>query len=403
MARIKWTKQQNEALNLMFAWLRTRNRKPIFYLAGFAGTGKTTIAKFISEFIYNEAGKHNVPHGEVLYAAYTGKAASRLRVKGCKNAQTLHSQVYKPRIDFKTNKCIGFELNRMSVISECAVLVIDEMSFVDEELGLDVMSFNKSVIVLGDPAQLQPVNGPGYFTKNKPDYLMTEITRQAKDSPIIHLATRARNHKIIKPGRYGNCTVYEEGTYLPSKTLASYDQVLVGTNNSRRTINTKIRKQNGKFAKGGVFPVRGDRLMCLRNNKNAGLYNGTTWTSSLPTIGKVMQPVSKNSPFLREGSVDVLKFKIRSEDEYDMNDELIILNVQCSLHMFDSSIPEPHWRDIQGCDDFTFGSAATVHKFQGSEAPRICLIDESSVFRLDKFNHLYTGITRASELIDIYL
>ena len=59
---------------------------------------------------------------------------------------------------------------------------------VDEELGRDLLSFGKKVLVLGDPAQLPPVKGGGFFTEAEPDVMLTEVHRQAADNPIIRLS-----------------------------------------------------------------------------------------------------------------------------------------------------------------------------------------------------------------------
>ena len=60
--------QQVEAINLVGEWLKADGGPQTFYLAGYAGTGKTTIAKHLA----------NLQDGDVMFAAYTGKAASVL-------------------------------------------------------------------------------------------------------------------------------------------------------------------------------------------------------------------------------------------------------------------------------------------------------------------------------------
>ena len=59
----------------------------VFRLFGYAGTGKTTLARHIAD----EA------DGEVKFAAFTGKAASVMRGKGCRGASTIHSLIYRAR------------------------------------------------------------------------------------------------------------------------------------------------------------------------------------------------------------------------------------------------------------------------------------------------------------------
>jgi len=79
-----WSPQQDEALVAVAAWLK-RGEPQLFRLFGYAGTGKTTLAKHIAEGV----------EGEVAFGAFTGKAASVLRAKGCSEASTIHSMIYR--------------------------------------------------------------------------------------------------------------------------------------------------------------------------------------------------------------------------------------------------------------------------------------------------------------------
>jgi exodeoxyribonuclease-5 len=47
--------------------------------------------------------------------------------------------------------------------SKARLIVIDECSMVDAELGRDLMSFDCPLLVLGDPAQLPPIQGGGFL------------------------------------------------------------------------------------------------------------------------------------------------------------------------------------------------------------------------------------------------
>ena len=78
-----WSPQQDAALKAVSAWLKAGDR-PVFRLFGYAGTGKTTLAKQIAE---------DAP-GEVAFRAFTGKAALVLKSKGCRGASTIeHSSM----------------------------------------------------------------------------------------------------------------------------------------------------------------------------------------------------------------------------------------------------------------------------------------------------------------------
>jgi len=83
-----FTPQQDAALKAIAQWWKTGQGRPsIFRLFGYAGTGKTTLARHIAAGI----------DGKVLYAAFTGKAACVMRSKGCRGASTIHRLIYKPQ------------------------------------------------------------------------------------------------------------------------------------------------------------------------------------------------------------------------------------------------------------------------------------------------------------------
>ena len=103
--------QQDDALIAVARWLKA-GRPQVFRLFGYAGTGKTTLARHIAEDV----------DGDVLFAAFTGKAAQVMRNKGCANARTIHSLIYRPRGE-KAEKETGelqptFSLNRKSPVAQ---------------------------------------------------------------------------------------------------------------------------------------------------------------------------------------------------------------------------------------------------------------------------------------------
>ena len=79
--------------------------------------------------------------------------------------------------------------------------MIDECSMVDAELGRDLMSFDVPVLVLGDPAQLPPIQGGGFFTEAEPDAMLTEVHRQAQDDPIVRLSMEVREGAVSRARR----------------------------------------------------------------------------------------------------------------------------------------------------------------------------------------------------------
>jgi exodeoxyribonuclease-5 len=124
-----------------------------------------------------------------------------MRNKGCVGASTIHSLIYSPVDEGGATR---WELNPESEAASADLIVVDECSMVGPDLGRDLLSYGRKVLVLGDPAQLPPVDGAGFFTDRSPDWLLTEIHRQAAESPIIVLANRARQGMRISVGAYGS-------------------------------------------------------------------------------------------------------------------------------------------------------------------------------------------------------
>src|SRR5258705_5129818 len=151
-----FTRHQDSVLKAVAGWLKAKPGKngtpPIFRLFGYAGTGKTTLARLIADGV----------DGEVKFAAFTGKAALVMRQKGCARASTIHSLIYRTRESGEEQP--SFELWNEAPASKAALIVIDECSMVDAELGRDLMSFGVPVLVHGDPAQLPPIQRGGFFT-----------------------------------------------------------------------------------------------------------------------------------------------------------------------------------------------------------------------------------------------
>src|SRR3954467_2484665 len=86
-----FTPHQDSALKAVADWMKAKPGKngdqPVFRLFGYAGTGKTTLARHIADGV----------DGDVAFGAYTGKAALVLRHKGCADAPTIHSMIYRSR------------------------------------------------------------------------------------------------------------------------------------------------------------------------------------------------------------------------------------------------------------------------------------------------------------------
>ena len=366
---MKWNDEQKGALKAVDKWYHeyafSKNKtNQVFRLFGYAGTGKTTLAKHF-------AGNLN----ETAYGAFTGKASLVMRKNGCVGARTIHSLIYLAEQDEKTGN-IYFHLNKHSPLREVDLVIIDECSMVDEDLAKDLLSFRKPVLVLGDPGQLPPVSGAGYFTSGKPDFMLTEIHRQAKDNPIIYLATQARNGIMPDFGEYDESRVVDK---MLKKDVLEADQLLVGRNVTRTDMNTKIRKMKGLNPD---TPVPGDRIICLQNDKDLNIFNGGIFD-----IDQILSQKYKTN---------FLHLAVRSQDE-----DRPVFMVKVHKSFFIDDVPKPDWKVLKGSQQFDYSYAITTHKSQGSQWETVTIMDESWCFREDRWRWLYTAITRASEKVTI--
>ncbi len=362
-----WTSEQDKALKNVAAWLESTATNQVFRLFGYAGTGKSTLARHLVDHVDEN----------VVFAAYTGKAALVMRAKGCKDASTIHSLIYRAT-DTDTEEP-SFVLNNESMVSSAKLIVIDECSMVDEELGRDLLSFGKKVLVLGDPAQLPPIRGGGFFTDCEPDVMLTQVHRQAADDPIIRLSMMARSGEEIKPGDFGETRIVLRKNLDPTYVTNS-DQVLVGLNKTRRSYNTRLRDLRG-FK--NDFPVAGEKLVCLRNNRKKGLLNGALFTV-------------KSAGALRKGKIRLL---ITPEEEPTGKFQRVAVLPE----FFSQTEIEIPYALRKGTDEFEYGYALTVHKAQGSQWDSVTLFDESFAFREHRARWLYTGITRAAKSLTLVM
>ena len=396
MTNHTWSPQQSTALDKVAAWMDNRD-KPFFYLAGYAGTGKTTLAKHFAAGVA----------GRVVYGSFTGKAASVMRSKGCEGATTIHRLIYNPsskgaaklrelrtKLDAMEDKegrealalrlkiqaevarlkQPGWDLNESASIRDAELVIIDECSMVTGKMADDLLSFGVPVLVLGDPAQLPPVGGGGFFTNGKPDFMLTEVHRQARESGILRLATEIREGKGIDYCDYGDARVIRRGELNPDD-VPGYDQVIVGRNKTRHATNRRVRELLGHTRD---LPVTGDRLLCLRNNHDLGLLNGEIYYAAgdardmIETVALQIEPEGGG----RAQWVDAWKAPLLGQE----------------LEHYDSG------NDTQ---EFGYGYVLTCHKAQGSQYGKVIVFDESHIFRADAARWLYTAATRAADQLVI--
>jgi len=404
-----WTADQERALAAFAEWWRAPDR-PFFYLAGYAGTGKTTLAQHLVQHV----------EGDVLFGAYTGKAANVLRGRGFPDARTLHSLAYKPKgksenrykeiqaelaeasdperrqeleaeLQEENNRLHrpSFELNMEdSPLLNAALLGIDEGSMVDERMAKDLLQFGVPILVLGDPGQLKPVAGSGYFVRHEPDVTLTEVQRHA--GPILRAATAVREGREVPKGVWSSdeSTLRKVSKRDLSRTelaeaVHAGAQLITGKNATRRRLNGQVRRHAGRAS---WLPEEGERMVCLRNNNEIGLLNGL--------LGETIEAgrASDDDP----ESV-YLSLRLEGADKYGL-DCLAAHLEPYATHPPSDPRTVPYFVKLNR-EEFDYGYALTVHKAQGSQWPEVWLCDDGFLKwdRADRQRWLYTALTRAEE------
>lgn len=393
---IELSAQQTLAIDAVRAFLESDRQ--YFLLAGYAGTGKTTLAPEIAELV----------GWDVLFGSYTGKAALRLREKGCPTAETIHRLIYLPRIkcqeklkqlkaqlaaeadedrkqdlerqverERKNLSRPEFTLNVDSEVRGARLVIVDEASMIGRRMGNDILSFGTKVLALGDPAQLPPVGEACFFKGMEPDFLLDEVHRQAKDSGVLRLATHIRENYTLPEGAWDldDVRIIPRGV-LKVEQLLDFDQVICGYNKTRKALNDLMRAEAG-FKTG--LPEAGDKLICLKNDHDRGLLNGSQWhVRAADVVDDDIIMLSLVTDYQRDEPVDLLAHR----------------------HYFEGREKEIAPWDIPTAGCFDFGYAITCHKAQGSEWDDVLVIDEP-VPRDQSARWRYTAVTRASQSITV--
>jgi len=399
------TAEQIIAKDMVLDWLDNSDEQ-VLVIGGYAGTGKTTIGRWLQDNI-----------GGTMFSAFTGKAVNVLRQKGCIDVQTIHARIYRPaKRDKGPLEALqdqlkeAQDLNQTFLIPELETaieemeeemakptfvknekevqpfIVIDEYSMLNQEMIADLKEVYEKILCLGDPAQLGPV---GKTERSKQDaicplvpaFTLTEVHRQAEGSGILHAAS------LIRQGGTPQFCDWGDFRYIPRDQLTEEDmvradQIIVGRNATRHDINNWFREREGRA---GRLPQAGEKMMCLRNFKELGLFNGMEVTVAEDAI---------NSETNREAYM--CKFKgINLPEQMKMGET----NPEQPLSCWRGELvgEQFKWANkaLRGLKQFTFCHAITCHKSQGSEYNEIIVFHEPLGKNAEEMARwLYTAITR---------
>ncbi len=364
----------------------SKSSEQTFEFIGEAGTGKSVTLHGIIDRL-------GLKPYQYMAMAYTGQASIVMRLKGFPFAKSIHSSLYTfeetvSNINMNTQYNIPIKERRFApkskedIPSSVEYFIIDEGWLVPKEMRSVIESFDRKVIVAGDPGQLPPIGGePAYFTGYGVREL-TQLMRQAENNPIIYLAKRARRGLPINCGMYGNNVLVIEDKDLSPELLSMSQAIICGTNYTRDIMNRYVRE----YIRGinSDLPVYGDRMICRNNNwdierDNISLANGLA--------GTVV-----NSP-------SVYGFDGKT---FNINFVPDLCNVLFDNLIIDYEYFKAPYQDRRALkfdkfnvgEKFEFAYALTAYLCQGAEYGTATYIEE--FLRPNIQNQLnYTGITRA--------
>lgn len=361
------SEEQLEAVSLIANFISPSNFAKEFRLSGYAGTGKTTVIKYIltpKELTEPALGlNYSAPAIRANVCAFTGKAVHVLRKKGIHSAQTIHSMIYDCYEEPKG--VINYDL-KTKLEGNPNLIIVDEASMLSTELYEHLKSFRVKLLFIGDSGQLEPI-GDNPNLMSKTDYALTKIHRQESQSPIITLATRVRQGFGIKG--FPECNeISIKSKFITDEEFAKADQVICAKNATRSLINRRIRSALNRTTE----PlVQGEKLICLRNNRKQGLFNGLI-------------------AYVEDYTDHENYWKCLLKDEVGKEYHDILVWKKPFLTQLEKMEIPP--RDMM---HFDYGYAITCHKSQGSEWEHVLVYDEV-LFKTDMKRWRYTAITRAS-------
>ena len=388
--------KQKQGLDIAVDRYKRKERYTV--ISGYAGTGKSTLVKFIVAALPNIN-----PDEDVIYTSFTGKATQVLQKKGNKNVSTLHKLLFEsiPKPD-------GTFFRKPVEFIPYKIVIVDECSMVPKELLQRLIKYNVHIICLGDPGQLPPINkNEDNHLLDHPHIFLDEIMRQEAESEIINLTMDIRAGKPLVRYQGKEVQVLNKDE-LTTGMLLWADQIICAKNETRIALNNQMRDLLGRS--GG--PQDGDKVICLKNNwdiysvNDNPLVNGTIGylKDSFSTYINLPRQITSDG---QPKKLDILTANFISDTEEDYG----ILNMDKQL--ITTGVPGLDWKTSYKMgrnwrfqdkipDQFTYGYAITCHKSQGSEWDNVLVIEEGFPFEKEEHKQwLYTPATRAAKKLVI--
>lgn len=384
-------------------------RKSVFVLAGYSGTGKSTLVRTLLGEIDNlfkmaRLINPNYPPFDVKLTATTNKACEALRFITHREVVTIHSALgLRVHTDYSTNKSTLVVRQGADIVRD-TVLFVDEASFVDEPLLRHIFKRTErcKIVFIGDPAQLLNVgcDVPPVFHRGFEGAHLSKVVRQAEGNPIIELSTKFR--ETVSSGEF--FSFQPDGHFIQHLQRADFDQailaefgrpdwhyhdskVLAWTNKCVVAYNRGIRE----YVQGDPDFQIGDYAVC---NHFVGSKGYSIKTDQLVQITDISEPSYEHGLAGKYFTVDnaVVKFMPDSLTEK----KALIRQAEAEGNATVLYEINNNWIDLRAA------FACTINKSQGSTFRKVFIdLDDikkctlgSQIARL-----MYVGTSRASEQV----
>lgn len=425
---IELTENQKTVLENSLEILKTSNR---LVITGKAGTGKTTLVKFlIQELKLNPLHRYKYS----VCSAPTNKAVKVLRdkmdIEIDKNRFcTIHSAL---RLKRDINPLTGAILFKPDPYSEgvplekVSLLVVDEASMINSEILRYIENnakINTKVIFVGDEGQLPPVGEPfsPVFHADYPILELTEIIRQTQNNPIIDLSRDLSRIKRKISNRI------EIGGYLFSNDFSTVVSTLSAVNGSDHLKYLSWTNQDidyvNKVVRENIYgsPAKIELGESLIFNAPYGenFTNDEIKVLELSIEETSFTAYRKINPLYNIDNLDIPQYLENTKrlKFYVVNKTVRILH-EDSEEIFEVMKKDMrkkcmeklvNWRDfyafVESFADIKYNHAISIHKSQGSTYDQVIINIRNCMLNKDvdeREKLLYTAITRAKELVVLY-